>query len=598
MFVAAMLLLQAANFPQDTARRIDFRGSFVQRDGVGILTRRAAELCQRLSSFGPTEDSGRQTADAITPPVVTNPFVCLSDRLRSRSAPRRQIAAKWASDSGEYGLLEAALVLQWERPRDQVLVELIATLALIDAQRFVPPRSDGPPGPWDGPPGDRGNGVLRRAADLVDSATSAPTASAHLFRACASLQVDLENLAVAHECSVRALSAGRDSTWHLLMLAWIASQSSDGESVIRWFQLAAHSAHDAGSRSDLGWHLMPGLDEVPGHRTTYGTTSDAVNSGYAMARSERAEWLELPDSRLLDWVRRRAKVASGRHLWISVDTGVVQHFRGITYWGSAFRSCIPHDPGPRCGADIRAQETPLLGVVASQYLLWNRTTGEPEAITAYSVTGTAAAATPLILTVRQSGGESLEWRDTTFIRQPSRPGPRSRGDTVVGAVVTRATSGRSSWSLLVGTKRHEPRGGAFDDQSEPLRGSSIALSDIIIAPVSGAQVELPNGEQVAVTSTGEINRGQPASLFFQARNDESAQVLNAVIAVYQISGRKGRGRSSLRLQMPLSLQPGVQGVSRELALSKLNKGSYRIEVQLVNRAGRPIDRRSAMIRLR
>ena len=100
---------------------------------------------------------------------------------------------------------------------------------------------------------------------------------------------------------------------------------------------------------------------------------------------------------------------------------------------------------------------------------------------------------------------------------------------------------------------------------------------------------------VATSST--FDPHEKLQLFFQLRCDSACDAVQMSVALYALP-LSSSGRPALTLMTQGTARPGVVDVERELDLSLLKAGRYRLEVTLNAGADRPVIRRMVEVALR
>ncbi len=405
--------------------------------------------------------------------------------------------------------------------------------------------------------------------------------------------IDIGDLVTAHDCSMRALALGSDSTWHALRLAWLAYLRGDSVAGNSWFHAAAAAAHARPARVELGWHLEASHD----WRATYavsryenlpsGRGGDPSPAEMHDIRAEKDAWLARPDSELL--------TALGTHLakspWISLArNGIAAHFRSITYNGTAFRDCVPErDSLPPCGRAAPKNANEILNVAARRSQIWEPVTGDPMTLFVYGLAGESLAVSEIgghrvveidARLTQSSTGEPL-WQDTVITLRV--PAPATATAFVTGQVLARTARSFTAWTFTMQQPRSIYRGGVFEERQGAISSAAVALSDVIVGNSNsrGIPWTLEGTEHFATVPGASVDHKVPLDLYYQIRSATPRADLVATIAFY----REGQRTPALRVGASARGDRIVNESDQVVDISRLKSGNYRIEVSIADKQG-------------
>ncbi len=208
------------------------------------------------------------------------------ERALSHDGPLMIAGNSWAQ--GGERALQAVLA---ERPGDVRAAEVLGLLALDDN---IP---------------DDLKGATASLLAAVEHGVKSPA----VFRACAELGLRTFAETAARRCSEAALTAGSDSTWHLMRLAQLAFRVADTAYGGKVFTQAADVARDSLARQEVNWHLQ-----------------------WFLTPEEREAWLTVPDSGRGHWIRDKVIVRDVRD-GQPFGARLAEHFNRLEYVGANFR---------------------------------------------------------------------------------------------------------------------------------------------------------------------------------------------------------------------------------------------------------------------
>jgi len=413
-----------------------------------------------------------------------------------------------------------------------------------------------------------------------------------VLRACVSLSLHLERIdhREAARCADRALRFGHDSTWHLLRLAYIAFRGLDLPLGDHFFEAAATAAHEPIDRAEIGWHLY---GRAPGW---FGEVR-LMQPWQRMARSEWEGVLTMPDSAFLPWVRSRNAVL-GRTLAMGPDR-LAHHFHAIIHHASGFRNCASIDgdrvaSGKPCGAlTVFNLTRRKLAPNATAYRLFSPATGDrvvvvPLVVRGNEVTHTDSANT-LLAELALWEAASNRWRNAQM-QFAVTPG---RDRTVIGAVLSAPDSGGTlAWQLSVRDQLRGKAGSVAGESADFTRGP-VGLSDLVLgAPANALRWEL-DGRLLLLSPSLRFEREEPVELYFQLWADAPPREVRVALALYGTRAQDTVPR--LRLDFPHRITQRFAEIERELDLSRLDKGDYRLELTVRGEEGSVLASRATRI---
>jgi hypothetical protein len=448
---------------------------------------------------------------------------------------------------------------------------------------------------------------LASAAAAMQRATNTGNTASEVRRACTSLMIDIGDYTAAHDCSIRALIAGSDTTWHALRLSWLAYMHGDALEGERWFDRSIGAAHSVAARVELGWHFEPDHDwrdtyTVGLGASTHSITADSMPAVRVTAlREEKTRWLTLPDKDFSAWILRARSNRKIDEPWVGLDRDrLKKHFESITYNGSSFRDCIASDSMPPCDHAVATARFDAVPLAARRYQLWDPVHSTPMTLLVFSVPRDAlSVSTSNDQSVAAMNAHLIQTSPSTGVQQDTAFTVQLAGERtateLTGFLLTAAPRSFSSWSLAIQQPRSRMRGGAFQDDQGAISSGSLAISDIIVGEASQRAItwRIGESEHAAQLSTNSLNRKVAMHLYFQVRSRDAQRALTTTVAVY----RDGATSPALQVKSTAQVPGGVTETERELDISRLNAGIYRIEVRVADATG-GVDARSVRVRFR
>lgn len=229
----------------------------------------------------------------------------------------------------------------------------------------------------------------------------------------------------------------------------------------------------------------------------------------------------------------------------------------------------------------------------AQYLrVWEPTTGRAIALLPYAVR------TQDLETIRvddqpavvfQLAARSWDpvrewWHDTTAVRRLRVPDRLSGDARLTGLMEVSRTDGVSAWSLVT-SQDSSGRGRAFGEGLSSLGDGQIIVSDLILgAARQGLTWQTASGA-VVLAPLGTFARREPVELYYQVRSAAAQPGARTTVALYRIRNGERSPAPALELTFGTALERGITEVRRSLDVSRLDEGTYFIDVQ-VRAAGR------------
>jgi hypothetical protein len=480
----------------------------------------------------------------------------------------------------------------------------LAEMLGIILQEVLPARHPVAPDP-NGERMDTRNADLPGGAAAIYGAIQLGARSPGLFRSCTSLMIDLDDVPEAHDCSVRALTEGHDSTWHLLRLASLAFRTGDTVTAMRAMELAALAAHDAATRAELGWHLESAASQcracrVAGAMNPSGTQN--YRPGDYLSASERTEWFALPDSSVSRWmgavIKKRLPLQDGEGynrlkgrtpptltaVWRQaslVPADYIRHFIYTSYGGGTFRACERDPYDISCWPSGIPDDNHHLALAADVWRLWDPVSGAPIQVLGLALpvrgmafTGSDADRAATVDIHFRQWTLPGAWRDTGFVRQVRVPESAGDDGTYFTSLVIPGAD-LPSWSVMVNQSTLR-RGGSYVDLRPTVIGTDLELSDLVLG-----SAEQPLAWQNGVTTVSlapihAFSQKQTIGLYYQVHADSARPSVNISITVRRIVDGLPTDQSVLSMAFATTMKCGINEAQRELDLSHLASGDYEL----------------------
>ncbi len=590
-------------------------GYFQQIDRHGSAVPRIHALCGNVAplSVRSLEDWQDRLASAASRSLLDTTLAtlgCVRATLFAKDAPGREGPGMLPGVSWAAGAVAALMQQLEQQPDDARAAELLGVVT----QEALPSQY----------PAFREPARLRGRLGITDLPTIAAmlyhairleARSPGLLRSCASLMIDIDDYVTAHDCSMLALAAGYDSTWHFLRLARLAFTRADTTSGLAFIEAAALASHDSATRAELGWHLEPGAAEnsvaiEAGALNPAGR--EGRNPGDLMTPAERTAWFGLPSSEVPGWIRKamearlpiqhtegynrlhRLAPSTLTAMWQRgslLTRNFLEHFWYTSYAGGTFRPCVRLLDNISCAPQSNPDARHHLRVVARVAHLWDPLTGRPSDLLTYAVPtadllptsdGPDRSATLAVDFRRWTlGGAST---DTVFRRQIGlSPGDQGGGAYLGFEVVP--GSGFSSWSVMATQMGLLRRGGLYADRPPDPPGSTLQLSDLVIGVGDGPLTWNSGTRKVPLTPMQVLGREDPLQLYYQVKNDGEQVPVKVGIEVRRlVDGVPSEGQVS-QISFDAEFPSGITEAQREVGLAQLASGSYELALVLSDAQG-------------
>ncbi len=410
--------------------------------------------------------------------------------------------------------------------------------------------------------------LLDDLAEAIHRAVEAGVASPSVLRACTRLQIAVGDMATAQECSNRATTLGRDSTWHLLRLARVRLSDGDVPGGIALFKLAALAAHDSASINEL---LYP-----------------------FFAEANWAAWVMLSDSTREAWLR---------------DSLLPEHIRGNEWYEARLALQLKGDQQgggrsfywwcvPQISADC-AEPSPkgetVIRTTARFDQLWDLKTGAPVAAVTFSALvgdlasekEQASRVASFKIMIRTWEEATRRWHDTTVERQLRFPASTPANAYATGQVTIPAPLGVTSWSIRI-FQSADRRGRAADDRHTPIGEGSMRLSDLLVGSNSRYSTGEDDGPAFVLAPLGQVSRSKLLQFYLQAQSDEDHPRLKLFVAIRHMIGDSVEKTPDLELAFEGASLRGVNQYFHSFPISQLSPGNYQLQVMLLNETGNAI----------
>lgn len=245
-----------------------------------------------------------------------------------------------------------------------------------------------------------------------------------------------------------------------------------------------------------------------------------------------------------------------------------------------------------------------ISMAAELSRVWDPRSGAPLAVIPYAIKvgdvdrtedSTGVTAT-LALTLRQWDPGKASWQSTDVIRRLRLPAKLRNSSHLTGYLVTPTSTGVSAWSL-VAQQGSDRRGRAWQDDKPALGAGTLRLSDLILGEASQGQTwTTTSGREVPLAPLGTHDRKESVSLYWQVRSAVPRAEVSTRVALSEVGARGEKPAIEVAFTGPLTA--GINELQRELGISRLDKGEYRLELTVSDRASGESATRSARLLVR
>lgn len=598
---------------------------FVQIDRRSIVPDRVRTVC--ASAHATDYDALIKEQDAFVdsvkrreaPAAAWLGLACRRALLFAIGAPGREgpmipVGISWVSAAVDE-LMEALT----REPANARAARLLAAIAfeVVPVRRPAAPEREalGDQHWVDVPPG-----IVPRLASLIYRSVQLGVRDPDVLRACTSLMFDAGDAGTGHDCSMRALAIGKDSTWHLLRLTWLAALRSDTTSAKQLFLSALRSAHDSVARSELGWQLEDPCQPQHG-------CDPAGILGFRLPMEDKAQWLSLGDSAAERWFTARLAVVAlrddttcfwhgqcgskapipppllGSQGWSALARRLVAHFTGVSYAGGTFRACLFVFPHVSCWATLEPYGDAQVDVIAQVDHLWDPATGQPIDLLPYTIIGndlattdSAGERTALVdLAFRRWGSAGAS--DTTMRLSLTLPPNAARHPAFTGYLVVPTLRGLDAWSLTA-TQAELRHGGVYQDNKPPLDGGPLVLSDVVLGMASQGVTWTTGVRRIALAPQGVVVRAEPVQLYYQVKSDVDRSGVRTKVTLFPEGADRATAVPAMQIGFEGPIHRGLNEVERELVVSRLASGRYWFDVEVKDSVAHVASRRSVLMYLK
>jgi hypothetical protein len=250
----------------------------------------------------------------------------------------------------------------------------------------------------------------------------------------------------------------------------------------------------------------------------------------------------------------------------------------------------------------RGEQT--IALVSRLHRLWDPLSSVPIALVTYAL--------PIKdLSVQQHDGERTtvvrfelrqwdptleQWRDTSFARHFIVPDTNMKRPNLVGSIAVATTPGVSAWSV-VATQSDQRRGRSYDVNTSGLPGGSLVLSDLVLGAEAQGLIWNFHNVEIPLAPTAVLDRKLSVSLYYQIKSDVARADLRTTAALYKVEDGVAKDSAALQVTYDQAVREGINEVAPQLDVSRLDRGSYSLEVRLTDAGGTVVARRRVMLEL-
>ena len=242
--------------------------------------------------------------------------------------------------------------------------------------------------------------------------------------------------------------------------------------------------------------------------------------------------------------------------------------------------------------------------VAQLHRLWDVATGSPVALVTYAlkvgdlaVDGNQGQLASIGFDIRQHDPNADD-TETSFTRRLVLPDSASKKSHLTGFAVVPSSPDVTAWSLVT-TQSTDRRGRAFEDGRPPLGSAHLAISDLVLGAKSQDVRWDRDGQAVVLAPLGAMELKDAVHLYYQVKSDIPRAGTKTTIALTRTDqGPKALQNPAMQITFSADLRAGVSEVERQLDVTRLGGGSYRLDVVVAVRSGTVSVRQSAMLYLK
>jgi hypothetical protein len=243
--------------------------------------------------------------------------------------------------------------------------------------------------------------------------------------------------------------------------------------------------------------------------------------------------------------------------------------------------------------------------VAQLYRLWDPSGGVPIALVTYALKVGDLAAPAL----DQGRVASIEFEihqhdpatdgsATSFSRRLVLPDSAAKKSHLTGFAVVPSSPGVTAWSLIA-TQSADRRGRAFEEGKPRITSAPLMLSDLVLGAESQGVVWDRDGQKVFLAPLGAMTTRDAVHLYYQVKSDSArAGIKTTIVLTRTDQGPRALKTPALQIAFSADVRKGLSEVERQLDVSRLDGGSYRLDVIVTDRSGNVTVRQSTMLLLK
>lgn len=248
---------------------------------------------------------------------------------------------------------------------------------------------------------------------------------------------------------------------------------------------------------------------------------------------------------------------------------------------------------------VRARRS--IAMVSQVHRVWRSQAGDVVVIVPYAlrmkdIASSGASTTTIDLEVHHWDPETATSGTHRTSRNVRLPAAREADSYLTGVLVVDGAPSAPTWSVIA-TQGDSVWGRAAADFLPPLADAPLAISDVVIGAASqGQSWQSPGGETIPLAPLGALDRREPVSLFWQVRSRSTRDSLRTTVAFIRTTARGDE--TALQVSFVGRSSAGIVEATRELDVSRLDAGTYRLELTVHDRREDLTVRRSSRLLLR